>query len=64
MINSLSFIRFPASYNCPDTQAFVTQVIEEDDPYQNYFFPDYDLHSCAHGRDYPVSDTMTVLYIA
>jgi hypothetical protein len=44
---------FPASNNCPDTQASVTQVIEEDDPYQNYFFPDFDLNSCAHGRDYP-----------
>ena len=30
---------FPANENCPDTSAYVTVAIEEDNPNENYFFP-------------------------
>lgn len=47
--------RFPANSNCPDTSAYLTIPIKEDNPAENYFFPDFDADSCGHGRNYPVS---------
>jgi hypothetical protein len=47
--------RFPANSNCPDLQAHVTEPIEDENPSENYFFPDFDADSCGHGRNYPVS---------
>jgi hypothetical protein len=44
---------FPANTNCPDTSAYLTIAIDEDNPAENYFFPDFDADSCGHGRNYP-----------
>jgi hypothetical protein len=33
----------------------MTVPITEDNPNENYYFPDFDANSCGHGRDYPVS---------
>jgi hypothetical protein len=46
---------FPSSNNCPDEQAQFsdTFAVTEDNPNENYFFPDFDEQSCGHGRNYP-----------
>lgn len=45
--------RFPAHTNCPDSSAYVSVPIKEDNPNENYYFPDFDQNSCGHGRNYP-----------
>jgi len=50
---------YPTRTDCPDTGSIVTPDAEDEawymGPYQgsNYYFPDFDMNSCARGRDYP-----------
>jgi hypothetical protein len=50
--------RFPAHSNCPDMNAYLEKPVEELNPFENYYFPDFDEQSCGHGKDYPVSNTL------
>ncbi|KAL3798224.1 hypothetical protein ACHAWO_003429 [Cyclotella atomus] len=44
---------FPAHSNCPDMNAYLEKPVEELNPFENYYFPDFDEQSCGHGKDYP-----------
>ena len=49
----LPTLRYPRHKDCPNLEEATNPEADDEQPMQNYYFPDYGRSSCGFGRDYP-----------